>query len=172
MQEAQTYSNRSNARRAASKAGLHQGNYTLIEADGRWSWEVTPTQRPTMTLNDMYGLTAKPLPVNAHVTHVIDGKKVAETEQNPSLINGTVVTRTTEVRSGYKVEKNREEQNGVARPSIGTRCRAVWDYLDANPAIKIAELLLVADACGWNRTNASCEFYGWRKFNGIKGRQS
>lgn len=76
---------------------------------------------------------------------------------------------------GLKIEKDRPEQNGVKRPSIGGRCRAVWDALDAylaetgdQPTAKVVRDLAADE--GWNPNNASIEFYQWRKFHGIKGR--
>jgi hypothetical protein len=78
--------------------------------------------------------------------------------------------------SGLKIEKDRPEQNGIKRPSIGGKCRAVWDACDAfaqehgdDPTAK--DVKAIAEANGWNPNNASIEFYQWRKFNGIKGRQ-
>lgn len=76
--------------------------------------------------------------------------------------------------NGLKIEKVREERNGVKRPSAGGKCRAVWDALDALQAeLEAGEMVtssmvkdLAADE-GWNANNASIEFYQWRKFNGI-----
>jgi hypothetical protein len=74
--------------------------------------------------------------------------------------------------TGLKIEKDRPEQNGVKRPSIGGKCRAIWDALDVYRA-ETGELPtsktvkeLAADE-GWNPNNASIEYYQWRKFNGI-----
>lgn len=78
--------------------------------------------------------------------------------------------------TGLKIEKDRPEQNGIKRPSAGGRCRAVWDALDAylqetgdQPTAK--DVKEIAADEGWNPNNASIEFYQWRKFHGIKGRQ-
>ena len=73
---------------------------------------------------------------------------------------------------GYTIEKIRETQNGVTRKSKGTRCGDMWDYLDANPQTKAADLKGVAEKNGWNLTNLTCQLYYWRKFHGIKARQS
>jgi hypothetical protein len=84
--------------------------------------------------------------------------------------------------SGLKIEKNREERNGVKRPSAGGKCREIWDFLDAlyeddgtgnsgdriMPTAKMVREEAVSQ--GWNPNNASIEFYQWRKFNGITGR--
>ena len=76
---------------------------------------------------------------------------------------------------GIKIEKDREERNGVKRPSAGGACRAVWDALDAmvaageQPTSK--DVRALAEQNEWNANNASIEFYQWRKFNGIRGRQ-
>lgn len=74
--------------------------------------------------------------------------------------------------TGLKIEKDRPEQNGVKRPSIGGKCRAIWDALDAYraetgglPTSKTVKELAADE--GWNPNNASIEYYQWRKFNGI-----
>lgn len=76
--------------------------------------------------------------------------------------------------TGLKIEKVREERNGVKRPSAGGKCRAVWDALDALQAeleegekVTSAMVKDLANDEGWNPNNASIEFYQWRKFNGI-----
>jgi len=77
--------------------------------------------------------------------------------------------------SGLKIEKAREERNGIKKPSVGGQCRAVWDALDdmvtagTQPTAKQVKAL--AEERGWNPNNASIEFYQWRKFNGIRGRR-
>lgn len=87
-----------------------------------------------------------------------------------------VPTATKRTSSGLKIEKDREERNGIKRPSVGGTCRAVWDALDAavaegkTPSAK--DVKAMAEANGWNPNNASIEFYQWRKFNGIRGRQA
>lgn len=79
------------------------------------------------------------------------------------------------VGKGIKIEKDREERNGVKRPSIGGACRMVWDYLDSVVAAGAQPILKQVKAHaleqGWNQNNAAIEFYQWRKFNGIRGRQ-
>lgn len=142
--------------------------------------EVEETQTSNgMSFAQMLGLTPVPAPVNVgNVTRVVDGKRV---EAKASKEKGEARTRSEKPaapavprvsRKGYKIQKEREERNGVKRPSEGTVCGAVWAEFDKNPEIKASDLPALADANGWNRTNVSCEFYSWRKFNGIKGRAS
>jgi hypothetical protein len=121
----------------------------------------------------MLGGTPIAPPVIGKVTSVVDGKTV-----DPTAPKGKTATEKGErtppapriSRKGYTIDKDRPMQNGVKRPSAGTVCGAVWAAFDANPAIKAGELAALADANQWNRTNVSCEFYAWRKFNNISGR--
>jgi hypothetical protein len=73
-------------------------------------------------------------------------------------------------RAGLKIESNREERNGVKRPSIGGVCRAVWDFCDSLGTPTAKQIREAAPSKGWNPNNAMIEFYQWRKFNGISGR--
>lgn len=129
----------------------------------------------------------------ALVAHYAPQEEVrAEAEQQveqvaPAIVgrnNGNVDPRhldkcpecgSEELYAGIKIEKDREERNGVKRPSIGGACRMVWDYLDSvvaagdTPTIK--QVKATAEEYCWNVNNSSIEFYQWRKFNGIRGRQ-
>ena len=100
----------------------------------------------------MLGLTPAPLPVGCGTgTRVVDGKKVdpnaskakgesrARVEKNPA----PAVPRVS--RKGYTIQKEREERNGVKRPSEGTVCGNVWAEFDKNPEIKASELADLAD---------------------------
>lgn len=87
--------------------------------------------------------------------------------QQPTAANG---------RGGYKVEKDRPEQNGVIRPSKDGKCRQVWDKCDelraanGGEAPSAKQMREVSEGMGWNTNNTMIEFYQWRKFNGITGR--
>lgn len=83
-----------------------------------------------------------------------------------------LTTPTESTGTGLKIEKDRPEANGVKRPSIGGKCRAIWDALDAYraeegelPTSKVVRELAADE--GWNPNNASIEYYQWRKYNGI-----
>lgn len=93
----------------------------------------------------------------------------------PATESASVEAEAASKSKGLKIEKDREERNGVKRPSIGGICRAVWDFLDGVVAEgsmpTIGTVKFRAEEEGWNINNASIEFYQWRKFNGIRGRQ-
>ena len=60
--------------------------------------------------------------------------------------------------SGLKIEKAREERNGIKKPSVGGQCRAVWDALDdmvaagTQPTAK--QVKAMTEERGWNANNA------------------
>ena len=80
--------------------------------------------------------------------------------------------------SGYKIEKDRPEQNGIKRPSEGTVCRDIWDTLDRMSAdlpgtevVRVKEWKAEAMQKGIDPTTATIQYYRWRQFNGVAGRQ-
>jgi hypothetical protein len=107
-------------------------------------------------------------PVSA--TIVRDGKKVVDDKpQNEAPRNEDRPIKN--FVDGYSIQKDRPEQHGVKRPSEGTTCAAIWAYLDANRDTRAAALKTIAQAHGWDNVTMSCQFYTWRRFNGIHGRQ-
>lgn len=130
------------------------------------------------SVNPFANMFAPAPAVAATGTKYVDGKKVdpaapvAKEDRKPRArvekAPAPVVPRPS--LKGLKVQKEREVRNGVKRHSVGTVCDNIWLAFDANPTIKAGELAALADANGWNRTNVACEFYAWRKFNGISGR--
>jgi hypothetical protein len=105
-------------------------------------------------------------------TEVDLNKLAIDPSNNPGGIKTPPAPRT---RKGVTIEKDREERNGVKRPSKGGVCREVWDYLDTfqemgprAPSAK--DVREEAPRHNWNSNNALLEFYQWRKFNGISGR--
>ena len=115
------------------------------------------------------------------VTKSSDGKVVDLETNSPKAekaVASSKVEKTpapvipTVSRKGYKIQKEREVRNGVKRPSEGTVCEKIWAYLDENKATASSKLDSIADALLWDRTTMRCQFYTWRKFNGIRGRQN
>lgn len=163
--------------RAALVAHYAKAEPAAKEVEAEEEIEARPTSN-RMSFAQILGL--EPIPErpahNGQVTRVVDGKKVeakapkakGEPRTRSDKPAAPVVPRVS--RKGYTIQKEREERNGVKRPSEGTVCGNVWAEFDKNPEIKASELADLADTNGWNRTNVSCEYYSWRKFNGIKGR--
>lgn len=156
-------------------------HYAKAEQAAEVEAEEEEETRPTsngMSFAQILGMAPMPaMPASTGpVTRVVDGKKVeakapkakGEPRTRSDKPAAPVVPRVS--RKGYTIQKEREERNGVKRPSEGTVCGNVWAEFDKNPEIKAGELQALADGHGWNRTNVSCEFYAWRKFMGIKGR--
>ncbi len=96
-------------------------------------------------------------------------------EFGPEITVKAPKVRKPKQADGIKIEKNRDAQNGVSRPSAGGTCRAIWDALDAmvvtgvQPSIKQAKAH--AEKEGWSLVTTSIQYYQWRKFHGIRGRQ-
>lgn len=71
--------------------------------------------------------------------------------------------------------RQRDEQNGIARPRAGTSSANVWDIADTlskknkQPA-KHGEVLEQAAAAGINEATAKTQFARWRTYHGIVGR--
>ncbi|QJI53374.1 transcriptional activator [Alteromonas phage vB_AcoS-R7M] len=165
-----TYSNKPNARRAARKVFENDNQFELVEnAEGRWMFHETAES------ND-----AKNEAFNAEV--VAEYKAM---EEIPSDVEGTrevevkQPAKVEEVKTagkGLKIEKDREERNGIKRPSVGGKCRAVWDLCDAiynDTGIIPVPSVIKEEAAhkGLNANNAVIEMYQWRKFMGFVGRK-
>jgi hypothetical protein len=124
-----TFTNRSNAKRAAIKAG--------IAAD---QIEVT--------------------------VHKEKGKARFGFKQKDAAPVVTTPAPAVRVLNAEPAPK-REERNGVKRPAPGGACAAVWEWLDAHRDATSADVKAQAEKVGWNLNNASIEFYGWKRFNGL-----
>jgi len=156
--EAKTYTNRTNARRAGVAAGV-------------------PTELVEITVHKngdevRFGWKAKQPPANAaQVAANTPAATATESEPvAPAVAVQGVTTSKAKKAAAPKVE--RIEQNGVKRPKEGGLCAAVWAWLDANPGATIKDAKVAAPGNGWNENNVACEFYAWRKFNGISRQTS
>lgn len=72
-----------------------------------------------------------------------------------------------------KIQANRPEANGVKRPSEGTICAQIWAWCDevhgAGDVVRAKELRAALPAL--DDTTKTVQYYRWRKFNNIQGRQ-
>ena len=74
------------------------------------------------------------------------------------------------VSAPQKSKSRSEVRNGVRKPIKG-KCAEIWSTLDdllANELPTIKHVRDLAQANNWNLNNATIEFYGWRKFHGLK----
>lgn len=166
-------------RQACKEAGIknygklnNDGMRAALEAhyaDAKASEEAAPEAVVTEEVQEEAPVSA-PSGMATMVQQVMGANQKKEEERSAPA----AAKRTS---SGLKIEKAREERNGIKKPSVGGQCRAVWDALDdmvrlasgTQPTAKQVKAL--AEERGWNPNNASIEFYQWRKFNGILGRQ-
>ena len=108
MEDAKTYSNRNNARRAGVQAGV-------------------PSEQVELTVHKSpegvrFGWKQKPPPAV--------GAPVAD----PVVTTVAQEAPAPKAKQVQRVRAERIEQNGVKRPAPGGLCAAVWEWLDANPA--------------------------------------
>lgn len=143
---AKTYTKRENAKRAAIAAGvpaeLVQITFHRSSDEVRFGWKQKAVQERGVADADNNGAGAKLLPAQPVVT-------------------------TSKPRSEAAPTVEREERNGVRRPRAGGVCAAVWAWLDAHPGATIKDAKAAAPENRWNENNVACEFYAWRKFNGL-----
>jgi hypothetical protein len=85
----------------------------------------------------------------------------------PAPVAADAVVTTSKPKKAATAKVERVEQNGVKRPKDGGLCAAVWAWLDAHPDATIKDAKAAAPENGWNANNVACEFYAWRKFNGL-----
>lgn len=71
-----------------------------------------------------------------------------------------------------KVEKDRDERNGIKRPSAGGACDRVWQWLDKHPDAQLKDVRAQAERAGWNANNAAIELYQWRKWAGVASKRT
>jgi hypothetical protein len=159
------------------KALLKEGMRENTEADAE---DEADSAVSANVFGSMFGAPVRPAAECGQLRKVVDGKvssgetktvKVV-TPRAPVAAKVPAPVLAKVIRKGYKIQKDREERNGVKKPSEGGLCYAVWDKLDKSLNVKASDLQAIADANGWNRTNVLCEFYNWRRFNGITGRSA
>ncbi len=156
--ETKTYTNRTNARRAGVAAGVPA---ELVEITVHKNGDEV-----------RFGWKAKQPPASAEQGAANTPAATATESEpvTPAVAVQGVTTSKAKKAAAPKVE--RIEQNGVKRPKEGGLCAAVWAWLDANPCATIKDAKAAAPGNGWNENNVSCEFYAWRKFNGISRQTS
>lgn len=103
---------------------------------------------------------------------VEDSRKPVVTEEAPPPAPAPAVKSKS---AGTKIQKDREERNGVKRPSAGTICAAIWDALDNlriggeggsyMPTFK--DLKKLQDQYSWQRNTAVTQYQRWKEFHDL-----
>lgn len=135
-----TFTNRSNAKRAATKAGIaaDQIEITVHKEKGKVRFGFKQKDAaPVVTTPAKLPKSRRGAP--AETVRVLNAEPAAP----------------------------REERNGVKRPAPGGKCAEVWAWLDEHRDATSADVKAHAEKVGWNQSNASIEFYGWRRFMGL-----
>lgn len=148
-----SYSSKKSALKGAERAGVNLD--AVREEDGKWGFDVQ-VEGEQGTATDT-GATDTGAPTDPLAAVPNPGKSEDEPKR--------------------KIQKDRPMQNGVKMPSEGGMCRAVWDFCSAHQTEKgdapgASDVKKEAEVRGWNVNNASIEYYQWRKFHGIRGRQA
>jgi hypothetical protein len=138
----------------------------------QWGFDITEAGAP-------YILPASPVTqAEVEAAPVVE---FADGSIAPNPFAGLMQTATPDALKGdapkttYKIQKDRPEQNGIKQPSVGTLCRSIWDALDKQAAEtgKIPQIKPFRDALtgqGVDSTTCTIQFYRWRKFHGVTGR--
>lgn len=183
MSNVTTYSNKSNARRAARKVFADDNLFELVQNDaGRWYFEGVNAEVADET-PVAGGLVYCPHCgvhlSNGYTTHVDD--KELEHEFCCLGCEGQFGEPVSRVEAkpkgkGLKIQKDREERNGIKRPSEGGKCAAVWNeaervYNETKMVPTPKVLKAWAEEGGYNLNNVAIELYRWRAFMGFKGRK-
>ncbi|MGL5525704.1 MAG: hypothetical protein ACRDCY_18310 [Aeromonas veronii] len=184
-----TYSNKSNARRAAKAAGLDVEAVTFVQnAEGRY-WEAVETPVVDQAVAEAIAevdTRAEDAALAALEPVVVNGRLEDEAELHAvvaQMAKDIKLEKEKEYKKevakmatkGLKIERNRDEQNGVKRPSVGSTCRQLWDMFDAMYAEKgIVPTPAPAKAKsaeqGMSPVTTTVQLYQWRAFMGFKGR--
>lgn len=74
-----------------------------------------------------------------------------------------------------KIARNRPNQNGVTRPTSGGKCAIIWDTCDTLTAklkqpVPFSELSPVLLEQGFNIHTVKTQYARWRTFNNVTGR--
>lgn len=135
-----TYSSKSNAKRAAIKAG-HDIDQTMIVKGNDGKWGIYPKEVEPATP----AAPAPATPAPAAPVKKATRKRVEREQQNGVF-----------------------KPNAGKCRNIWDWCELVYVTNVDQPTV--ADVRAQAEHEGWNTTNAVIEFYNWRKFNGISGR--
>lgn len=163
-----TYTNKSNAARAAKKAnnGTLDG-LTLLGTEGAWYYGTKPApakkSAPAKKAPAKKTAAKKAAPV----------RKAAQQTEEYDVKHGPTQGRIR----GYHIDTDRDERHGVKRRSAGTiggRLWAIFAKLSAAAGgpekLEIAAVKENKEIALFNKNKVLIEFYLWRRYMGVRGR--
>ena len=164
MNTTTTYSNKSNAQRAAKaalvKAGIEQPiageHYELVELEGRFKWSAKELEQPKEEV-----IIQKASSIASMVGAWVKAGELLNKDE-PKV---TPVKREMQPR-----------QNGHTHPAPDTKCAQIWDIITQlsldkegeyqRPALK--DILQIGIAAGFNPATLKTQWARWRQFHGKK----
>lgn len=163
-----TYTNKSNAARAAKKAnnGTLDG-LTLLGKEGAWYYGTKPApakkSAPAKKAPAKKTAAKKAAPV----------RKAAQQAEEYDVKNGPTQGRIR----GYHIDTDRDERHGVKRRSAGTIGGRLWAiFAKLSTAAGGPEKLEIGvvkenkEIALFNKNKVLIEFYLWRRYMGVRGR--
>lgn len=188
-----TYSNASNASRAAKtelaktlglpKSEIKRGEHFDVrnsEFKDGFIWNALGGQTPTkpkfvVKRVKMVRRTIKPAVVEEDFEAGNSKREVIYDKAGDPIIGKTEVVKRISKAVSIKVQKNREERNGVKRPSEGGKCAQLWALFDKMygeagiiPTPKPAKARSAEH--NLDPVTTTVQLYKWREFMGFKGR--
>lgn len=163
-----TYTNKSNAARAAKKAnnGTLDG-LTLLGKEGAWYYGT----KPAPAKKSAPAKKAAPAKKSAPLGRTAAVKSMLAEEYD--VKNGPTQGRIR----GYHIDTDRDERHGVKRRSAGTIGGRLWAiFAKLSTAAGGPEKLEIAavkenkEIALFNRNKVLIEFYLWRRYMGVRGR--
>lgn len=195
-----TYSNKSNARRAARKQFENDDMFTLIQdAAGKWSFIEAEVEAEVQAIEEpVVGDYSHCPKCGVHLSNGVSDYEIQRdiavrnkapeaaikkeflclgcAEEFGETVKISSAKTAAPTGKGLKIQKDREERNGLKRPSAGGKCAAVWEKCEEIynvngmvPTPKTLKEWCVENDHNFN--NASIELYRWRTWMGFKGRK-
>lgn len=181
------YTNASNTNRAAKaelsktlgldKKEIVRGTHYLVNpVEGGFVWEAIEQAPATDSVTDdgfaEFRVVNKSGDLQPGV-HSMTVESVNVNDKGVVMTIKPVEPQATETNEGLKIEKDREERNGIKRPSRGGKCATLWSLFDE----MLAESGMVptpkpakerSAEMGLDPTTTQVQLYRWREFMGFK----
>ena len=199
MLQVKFYSNKSNAKRALAKIGaevLAKADEVLVSGDDdQWGFDTGAAVELQKQLSKPVVKVVEPAKVKAAAIKTeyryegqcaLCGSHESVTWHNEGVTmfchacSGVFSAKTgrrvnvgytrENCNSGYTIEKNRETQNGIIKPSAGTRTIKAWEMFDQlrkEGLLDSKTIKLTAIQREMNLNMVSAQYVTWKKFHGL-----